>query len=158
MDTLIKKLVELDRNLKADKPVRLYNPLGLEHHDKLNIKCIEFTDEYTRIDFIYRSSTHYINGGWIMMEPDAYIQPTGSKVKYRLVRAIGIPLAPIKHCFKRQGEYHTYSLIFPALPKNTQKIDIIEKIAPGNYFNFYNVDYSNWMNVIHPLDIYSSKN
>jgi len=153
MDTLIKKLVETDRNLKVDQPVKLYNPEGMDHTKSLRIKCLEATEEYTRIDFIYRSSMIYINGGWIQMEQNAYIQPVGSTQKYRLVRAIGIPITPLKHYFKRQGEYYSYTLIFPALPKNTTKIDIIEKLAPGSYFNFYNVDYSNWMSVPHAADV-----
>jgi hypothetical protein len=158
MDTHVKKLVETDRNLKVDQPVKLYNPEGMDHTKSLRIKGIEATEEYTRIDFIYRSSMVYINGGWIQMERNAYIQPVGSTQKYRLLRAIGIPIAPLKHYFKRQGEYYTYTLIFPALPKNTTQIDIIEKLAPGSYFNFYNVDYSNWMSVPHAVDIARSNN
>jgi hypothetical protein len=122
------------------------------------MKSIEFSEEYTRIDFIYRSPKAYQNGGWIQMDRNAYIQPMGSTTKYRLIRAIGIPTAPLKHYFKHQGEYHSYSLIFPALPSRTSKIDIIEKEAPGTYFNFYAIDYSNWITVPHPMDISQSNN
>jgi hypothetical protein len=87
------------------------------------------------------------NGGWIQMEADAYIQPVGSDIRYSLVKAINITIAPTKLYFKKQGEYHTYTLIFPPLPRNTTKINIIEKLAPGTYFNFFNVDYSKWMTV-----------
>lgn len=153
MDTKIKKLVETDRTLKADKPVRLYNPEAMDHTIGHRVKAIEATSEYTRIDFIYRSSMIYINGGWIQMEADAYIQPVGSTTRYRLVKAVGIPIAPLKHYFKKQGEFHTYTLIFPALPKNTVKINIIEKEAPGSYFNFYNIDYSKWITLPHAADI-----
>ena len=158
MDTKIKKLVETDRDLKVDKPVRMFNPEGMDHTKALRIKSIEATDEFTRIDFIYRSSEIYDNGGWIQMDANAYIQPVGSTRQYRLVRAIGIPIAPLKYYFKKQGEYHTYTLIFPALPKNTTQIDIIEKLAPGTYFNFFNVDYSRWMTVPHAADLKRSDN
>lgn len=158
MDTKIKKLVETDRNLKVKKPARLYNPEAMDHTIGLRVKAIEATDEYTRIDFIYRSSMIYIDGGWIQMDANCYIQPVGSTTRYRLIKAIGIPIAPLKHHFKKKGEFHTYSLIFPALPKNTVKIDIIEKMAPGTYFNFYNVDYSKWMSVPHAADLPRSKN
>jgi hypothetical protein len=84
--------------------------------------------------------------------------PIGSTTKYRLIRAIGIPIAPLKHYFKHQGEYYSYSLIFPALPTGTSKIDIIEKEAPGTYFNFYGIDYSKWITVPHPMDVSQSKN
>lgn len=158
MEVKIEKIVEVVRETKTFNPIKLYNPNGLDHTLKHRIKSIEITDDYTRIDFIYRSSMIYINGGWIQMERNAFIKPVGSTTKYPLLRAIGIPIAPIKHYFKRQGEYHSYSLIFPALPAGTKSIDIIEKEAPGTYFNFYGVYYSKWMKVPHPMDVALSKN
>jgi hypothetical protein len=153
METTIKQLNETDRNLKVDSPVRLYNPDGMDFKKELRVKSIEVTAEYTRIDFIYKSSMVYDNGGWIQMEPDSYIQPTGSTTQYKLVKAIGIPLMPLKHYFKRQGEFYPYTLIFPPLPKDTTAIDIIEKLAPGTYFNFFNVDFSSWMAIPHAADL-----
>lgn len=153
METTIEQLVEMDRNLKVDSPVRLYNPDGMDFRNALRVKSIEATTEYTRIDFIYKSSMIYDNGGWIQIERDSYIQPIGSYEKFKLIKAFSIPIAPLKHYFKRQGEYHPYTLIFPALPKNTKAIDIIEKLAPGTYFNFYNVDFSSWMTISHAADL-----
>jgi hypothetical protein len=153
METKIKRLIEIDRNLKVDSPVRLYNPEGMDYKNQLRVKSIEATSEYTRIDFIYKSSMIYDNGGWIQMDSDSYIQAIGSGTKYKLVKAIGIPLAPLKHYFKRQGEYYPYTLIFPPLPKKTKAIDIIEKLAPGTYFNFYNVNFSTWMSIPHAADL-----
>lgn len=92
------------------------------------------------------------------MDAGAYIEPVNSNIKYGLIKAIGIPIAPKKHYFQRQGEYHTYTLIFPALPKNTTQINIIEKEAPGTFFNFYGVDYSNWMIIPHVGDLPISNN
>ena len=158
MEVKIEKQIEVERETKTSTKIKLYNPEALDHNLVHRMKSVEITDEYTRIDFIYRSSMIYSNGGWIQMERDAYISPVGSSMKYRLIRAIGIPIAPIKHYFKRQGEYHTYSLIFPALPTGTAKINIIEKEAPGTYFNFYDIDFSKWMTVPHPMDVAKSKN
>lgn len=132
------------------KGIRWYSPDCMDFKNDHRIKSIEATEEYTRIDFIYRSPKKYVNGGWIQMDAGAYIQPVNSNIKYGLIKAIGIPIAPKKHYFQRQGEYHTYTLIFPALPKNTTQINIIEKEAPGTFFNFYGVDYSNWM-IIPPV-------
>jgi len=42
---------------------------------------------------------------------------------------------------------HTYTLVFPPLSKSTKAIDIIEKEAPGNYFNYYNIEYQRWINI-----------
>lgn len=158
MEVKIEKQIEVVRETKTSTKIKLYNPEALDHSLAHRMKSVEITDEYTRIDFIYRSSKVYINGGWIQIDCDTYISPTGSSMKYRLVRAIGIPFAPIKHYFKNQGEYYTYSLIFPALPAGTAKINIIEKEAPGTYFNFYGIDFSKWMTVPHPMDVAKSKN
>lgn len=152
METKIKKHRELDWKQDVAESYKVYNPDALDHRDALRVKSIELTDDYTRIDFIYRSSDYYINGGWIQIEPLTYISPVGSGKKFHLLKAINIPLAPRKHYFKKSGELHTYSLIFPALPKSTRQIDIIEKLAPGTYFNFFNVNFSSWMKVVHPLD------
>ena len=37
-------------------------------------------------------------------------------------------------------------------------IDIIEKEAPGTYFNFYNIDFSTWMTIPHAGDQVMSNN
>ena len=160
MEVVIEKLVEVVRETKVSKTVKLYNPAALDFKSDHRLKSIEFSDEYTRIEFIYRSSMIYMNGGWIQMDPNAFIRPVGSSVKYRLIKAEGIPIAPMKHYFRSKGEYHTYTLIFPALPGNTKQIDIIEKEGDGtgSYFNFYNVDYSKWMKVPHPMDVQKSAN
>ena len=158
MEVKIEKMTEVFRETETKEAITLYNPEALDHTLSHRMKSIERTDEYTRIDFIYRSSELYENGGWIQMEGNAYISPVGSSIKYRLIKTIGIPLTPLKHYFKNKGEFHTYSLIFPALPSDTKKIDIIEKLAPGNYFNFYGIDYSKWITVPHPADIAQSRN
>ena len=158
MEVKIEKMTEVFRETETKEALTLYNPEALDHTLSHRMKSIERTDEYTRIDFIYRSSEIYVNGGWIQMDSNAYISPVGSTKKYRLIKTIGIPLAPLKHYFKNKGEFHTYSLIFPALPSDTKKIDIIEKLAPGNYFNFYGIDYSKWITIPHPADIEQSRN
>jgi hypothetical protein len=158
MEVKIEKWVEIIRESEISKSIKLYNPAALDFKSDHRMKSIEFSDEYTRIEFIYRSSMLYINGGWIQMDPNAFIRSVGSSVKYRLIKTEGIPLAPSKHYFRSKGEYHTYTLIFPALPGNTKQIDIIEREENGTYFNFYTVDYSKWMKITHPMDIEKSNN
>lgn len=152
METKIERITEMDLNFEVQTTTTYYNPEAMDHRVQRRMKSIELTDEYTRIDFIYQASMIWDNGGWIRMEKDAYIQPVGSVSKYYLQKAINIPIAPIKHYFKKKGEYHSYTLIFPALPKDTKSIDIIEKLAPGTWFNFFNVDFSSWMTVPHACD------
>jgi hypothetical protein len=158
METKIEKIIEKSIKEKEARPIRLFNPECMDFKNNHRIKSIEATEEYTRIDFIYRSSNIYINGGWIQMDGGSYIQPVNSNVKYGLIKTIGIPIAPQKYYFRRQGEFHTYTLIFAALPMNTSKIDIIERKGGYNCFNFYNVDYSKWMTIPHAADLPMSEN
>jgi hypothetical protein len=104
------------------------------------ISEIEVSDELTRIDFFFISSRIYDRGGWIQMYPSCYIRPHGSNLKLQLIKAEGIPIAPTKYHFQCQGQAHSYSLYFPALPKGTTMIDVIER--DGNFpndFNFFSV-------------------
>lgn len=158
MQTTTKKHSEPTIQKKIKQPVRLYNPEGLDFRSQLRVKSIEATEAYTRIDFMYHAPSKYINGGWVQLDPGTYIQPVDSELKYGLIQAINIPLAPTRYHFIQAGELLAYTLIFPALPKNTTHIHIIEKDAPGTYFNFYNLDYAEWMTVPHPVDQMLSPN
>lgn len=133
---------------------RLFNPGGLDHLKQLRVKSIELSDEFTRIDFLYQIPQ---DGWWVAMEPMCYIQSKDSTIKYGLIKAVGIPLKPNTITYwKRQTI--SYSLFFSVLPENTTSIDIIEKLAPGNYFNFFDVSYQKWMTVPHPIDVKRSNN
>ena len=138
---------------KKTKTLRLFNPSVYDRNTSARIQSIDLNEEYTRIDFKYTSSQEYINGGWIQMERNSFIRDTLSKRTYPLLFALNIPIAPEKFYFRRTGQAHTYTLVFPALPKSTKAIDIIEKEAPGTYFNYYNIEYHRWIN-IEPHDNY----
>jgi len=111
--------------------------------DNVGIESISFDDEITRIDFIYISKEEFGNSSWVKIERNSFIRPVGSDIKYSLIKAINIPYAPSKHFFKCAGQVLRYTLLFPALPKSTKEIDIVEKLALGNYFNFFRVKLNN---------------
>lgn len=116
------------------------NPISQHITDEhLGIEKISLDMDFTRIDFVYIAPKQYINGGWIQMDSGCYIKPISSEIKYKMVGAINIPIAPSKYCFKSKGQVHHFTLLFPAIPKNSKQIDIIEKFAEGNYFNFFRV-------------------
>lgn len=142
-----------ERRKKKTKILRLFNPSIYDNKANAMIKTIDLNEEYTRIDFKYISSNEYINGGWIQMERKSFIRDTLTKRTYPLLFALNITIAPEKHHFRRKGQAHTYTLVFPALPQSTKAIDIIEKEAPGTYFNYYNIEYQRWIN-IEPHDNY----
>jgi len=144
---------EDQKQKQKTKTLRLFNPTVYDRNTSAKIQTIDLNEEYTRIDFKYISSQEYINGGWIKMERNSFIRDTLSKRTYPLLFALNIPIAPEKFHFRRKGQVHYYTLVFPALPKSTKAIDIIEKEAPGNYFNYYNIEYQRWIN-IEPHDNY----
>jgi hypothetical protein len=131
----------------------LYNPDGMMTSSCVKLKCIWQLPKTTRIDFIYQSPQYYVNGGWIQIDPKTYIQCVHSGIQLPMLQAIGIPLAPQKHHFKKSGTYFTYSLIFGALPKTTTHIHCIEKAQRGTYFNFYNIPFSSWIKIPHAADL-----
>jgi hypothetical protein len=120
------------------------NPFS-EHvpEDNVGIESVSFDDEVTRIDFVYIAKREFSNGGWVQIERNSFIRPSGSDTKYSLLKAINITYAPNKHFFKCAGQVLRYTLLFPALPKGTKEIDIVERLAPGNYFNFFRVQLNN---------------
>jgi hypothetical protein len=111
-------------------PISQYTPS--EH---MGIEKISLDDDFTKIDFVYIAPKQYINGGWIQLDSGCFIRPIGSEIRYKMVSAINIPLAPSKYYFKSKGQVHHFSLIFPTRAKDIRAIDFIEKLAEGNFFN-----------------------
>jgi hypothetical protein len=130
-----------ETNFTEIEPYRFANPTAKHTpNDHLGIAEIELNDAYTRIDFVYIAPKKYLNGGWIQIYPGCYIRPIGSNTRYKMLKAVNIPLAPNKYHFKSAGQVHHFSLFFPAVSKNVKQIDIIEKLAEGTYFNFFRVN------------------
>ena len=113
MEIKIKKQLEVLRENLSPPSIKLYNPNALDHNLEHRMKSIEFSNEYTIIDFMYRSSDLYENGGWIQMDKNAYISPVGSIMKYKLIHAIGIPIAPLKHCLNERENFTVIHSFFP---------------------------------------------
>ena len=132
-ETLEEVLTETE-SFVFENPISQHTP-----NEHLGIEKISLDDDFTRIDFVYISPKQYLNGGWIQIDPGCYIRPIGSEVRYKMVSAINIPLAPSKYYFKSKGQVHHFTLLFPALPKSVKQIDIIERLAEGTYFNFFRV-------------------
>ena len=130
----------LEEVLKQTESYVFKNPIS-QHtpNEHMGIEKISLDDDFTRVDFVYIAPKKYINGGWITIDSGYFIRPIGSEVRYKLIRAINIPLAPSKYYFKSKGQVHQFTLLFPALPKNVKHIDIIERLAEGTYFNFFKV-------------------
>ena len=106
----------------------------------LELTTIEVEEGMLRIDFIYTASNNYINGGWVQISPFTYVRCSSTGSRYQMINAVNIPLSPLKHYFRHQGEQLAYSLFFERPAAGTVCIDIIEGVGPGhNWFNFYGV-------------------
>lgn len=135
----------------------IFNPelkRGSDANGELSIARIESMSHHLRIDFVYRASNRYTNGGWISMEPECYVESSDHQFKCILVQADNIPLAPKKHYFSRKGELWSFTLWFTPLPDGIKEINFIEKLngrthlrhvqgnnyeESGNYFNFFGI-------------------
>lgn len=130
----------LEEVLKETESYVYKNPIS-QHtpNEHMGIEKISLDDDFTRIDFVFIASKLYNNGGWIQIDSGCYIRPIASEMRYQMVKAINIPLAPSKYYFTSKAQVHHFTLLFPALPKTVRHIDIIEKLAEGTYFNFFKV-------------------
>ena len=98
--------------------------------------------ELTVIHFIVKPNTNkYTSGWWVQVQPKIFIRACGSRERLGLVYAHNIPIAPQKYFFKNGHEQLHFTLFFPAVPKGTTHIDIIENQGGSltKYFNFYRV-------------------
>ena len=118
-----------------------YHPM-IKHQAKHipEVMRIEMDDEFTRIDFIVFATSPAFNWEWVSILPTTFIRIAGLKEKLTLVKAVNIAVSPSRHYFKKRTDLLPYTLYFPALPKSTTTIDIIESESAGpTWFNFYGV-------------------
>ena len=107
-------------------------------NDNIGILEIELNPDNTIVHFIYQSDSNYIKGGWVNINPKIKIKEAGGYRSYSLVKAVGVPLAPLKKELDFKGQYFSFRLIFPNIPSHFSKIDIVE-CSTSNCFNFYGV-------------------
>ncbi len=158
MENIIQAFIEKTWGKSSTTPFRVYNPERMGLTQLIRIKSIEKAEKYTLIEFHYRTSELYANGGWINIHPGSFIQPFGTNKKMGLWKAFDVPLAPKKRYFEYIWTHHTFALLFAPLPKKTTCINIIESYLPGEHFNFRELDFSNWWTVPHAVDLPVSTN
>jgi hypothetical protein len=120
----------------------IHNPKNaFETNKNINIVRILINDEETRIDFVYQKNLKETLKQSFQISPDCYIKISTEDTKYKLLRADNIALAPYKNIHYAKHVLFAFSLFFPAVPKNAQRIDVIESEAKDKkYFNFYGVN------------------
>ena len=102
---------------------------------------INLFPEVTKIDFGYITTDKYINGGWIKISPDTYIENVVTKEHFVMTKAIGITVAPALRNFESKKDWQYFSLFFPPLKQKDTLINIIEVLNGNkNDFNYYNIE------------------
>jgi hypothetical protein len=101
---------------------------------------INLFPEFTKIDFGYITTNKYINGGWIKISPETFIENVDTNQRYIMTNATGITIAPAKRNFESKKDWQYYSLYFPPMKQKDTTINIIEKVK-GNKtnFNYYKI-------------------
>ena len=88
----------------------IYQPsINRQDQSRFSIDKIENTDNNTIVNFTYISSEDYVNGGWVMINPNIIIKETSGERKYKLIKSEGMPLSPNKHSFSFNGEKLMFS-------------------------------------------------
>jgi len=84
---------------------------------------------FTYLHCTYTTSPKYDNGWWVNIHRECYLTSIVSKDELLMINAIGIPLSPDRHYLQRRGDSITFTLIFPAIPKNWILFDLEERGA-----------------------------
>jgi AAA+ superfamily predicted ATPase len=104
---------------------------------ELKIINIESTSDELKIDFQFRNTKGA--GSWIKIHPETHILLKNSNQRFKLIKAIGIPVSPDKFEFENNQEFYYFTLQFPPLPDGINEFDLIEDSEDINAFNFYNL-------------------
>jgi len=104
--------------------------------ENARITRITLTNKETIVEMSFNNELS--NGGyaeWMQIAQGTTIETDDRE--YTMKRAEGIAIAPNKTTCTRRGETKTFRLIFPAIPKSTTSINLVE---PGdNGWRFYGV-------------------
>lgn len=115
--------------------VKRYPDFDEIEDNNIVIKKVVIQDNQTIVEFSNTNKTKKGYFQWMTIDRNTYMQ-IGSK-KYYLVKSEGIGINPDKTYYYSAGEQKDFALYFPAIPKNTISIDIVE---PGNSdWKFYNI-------------------
>lgn len=114
---------------------------AMKSPETLVINRIETGDGKTTV---YLTLENRIKDGYFCADKNIFIiYPDGSRSK--LVKAVGIPSCPEMHKFKEAGEKLDFTLVFPALKKDVQWIDLVEECSSGCMF-FYGLTLDQGLN------------
>ena len=128
--------------MKNNAKQLLYNlPAHRGRNDNLKLLRVITSSDVLKVDFGYYTTDYYTRGGWVRIANNTFIRDNKTKLKYKLLRAENIPIAPNHHHFKTTHEWLYFSLYFEPIPDNTRLIDLIEtEQGDETDFNFFNIE------------------
>ena len=125
----------------TDKKYLLNLPSYNSGKENAKLLRVTISNSCTKFDFGYSTMWFYINGGWVRIARDTFIQIKGKDEKLNLLRADNIPMAPTQHHFKSNKDWLYFSLYFPAIPLQDCTLDLIEMdTSSKDVFNYFNID------------------
>lgn len=117
---------------------KTYNNPSIRTNCSNNTKILSVTLEDNRTIVKMSNNNRTRNGGyyaWMTIDPNTYIKVNGKK--YSLTGAEGIAISPNRTTFSYEGETKTFTLYFPAIPKTTTSMDLIESVS--SEWQFYGI-------------------
>ena len=119
-------------------PEKIYNNPHINRNMSLSLKVLSVKIQGSQTVITFSNNNKGYDGGyyqWVTMNEDAYISVKGQK--YTLIKADGITIAPDKTYYSYAGETKTFTLYFPAIPKDATSIDFIE--SEGSDWRLYGI-------------------
>ncbi len=95
---------------------------GLKSHETLEIESLVLTASSTTFFMVIENRS--LDGSFCADKKIFLQLPDGNRLKIQ--EATGIPRCPDSYIFKRFGEKLYFSLSFPAIPDNTDWLDLVE--------------------------------
>lgn len=117
---------------------KIYNNPQVNRNMSLSLKVLSVKIQDSQTVITFSNNNKGYDGGyyqWITMNKEAYISANGQR--YTLIKADGITIAPDKTYYSYAGETKTFTLYFPAIPKDATSIDFIE--SEGSDWRLYGI-------------------
>jgi tetratricopeptide (TPR) repeat protein len=111
----------------------VYNPnVAIKPLPSMSVYKVEMTDTTTTI--VVRILNDKQLAPFTIKNKNLFIRPVSDPNRLKLKRWDKAPFAPEKHVFMSKGEVFDFTLVFPALPKGTKYIDLLEDVTNREFY------------------------
>lgn len=99
---------------------------------------------YTLLHCTYVAKSLYVNGGWVNIWPNTWLEQDTTGDRLTLLHALGIPLAPARYYFKAACQVKRFTLVFPQLPESWDYFTLKEQTDTGLGFVVSDIRRNGW--------------